>query len=308
LLALNLLLTVTWPQAIKQFDGYLRLEKSLSPNSVEAYSRDVRKLHQWLEFEQLKAGPLQVTTRLLRDFLATLTELGLSGTSQARTLSGIKAFYEFLIMEDLLKIDPTDTLESPKAGRHLPDTLSYPDIENLLAAIDLSTSEGLRSRALLEVLYSSGLRVSELCDLKLSNLYFEQGFMRVLGKGNKERLVPIGREAVKHLHFYLGGVRQHLTVQPGCEDLVFLSMRGKQLSRITVFTTIKKLAQLAGLRQTISPHTLRHSFATHLLEGGADLRAVQEMLGHVSITTTEIYTHLDRDYLRQVITEFHPRS
>jgi integrase/recombinase XerD len=205
LLALNLLLTVTWPQAIKQFDGYLRLEKSLSPNSVEAYSRDVRKLHQWLEFEQLKAGPLQVTTRLLRDFLATLTELGLSGTSQARTLSGIKAFYEFLIMEDLLKIDPTDTLESPKAGRHLPDTLSYPDIENLLAAIDLSTSEGLRSRALLEVLYSSGLRVSELCDLKLSNLYFEQGFMRVLGKGNKERLVPIGREAVKHLHFYLGG-------------------------------------------------------------------------------------------------------
>jgi len=293
---------MTWPQAIKQFDGYLRLEKSLSPNSVEAYRRDVRKLHQWLELENLQAGPLQVTTRLLRDFLATLTGLGLSSTSQARTLSGIKAFYEFLIMEDLLKIDPTDTLESPKAGRHLPDTLSYPDIESLLAAIDLST------RAVLEVLYSSGLRVSELCDLKLSNLYFEQGFMRVLGKGNKERLVPIGREAVKHLHFYLGGVRQHLTVQPGAEDLVFLSMRGRPLSRITVFTTIKKLAELAGLRQSISPHTLRHSFATHLLEGGADLRAVQEMLGHVSITTTEIYTHLDRDYLRQVITEFHPRS
>jgi integrase/recombinase XerD len=301
-------MTLTWPQAIKQFDGYLRLEKSLSPNSVEAYRRDVRKLHQWLELENLKAGPLQVTTRLLRDFLATLTDLGLSSTSQARTLSGIKAFYEFLIMEDLLKLDPTDTLESPKAGRHLPDTLSYPDIERLLAAIDLSTSEGLRSRALLEVLYSSGLRVSELCDLKLSNLYFEQGFMRVLGKGNKERLVPVGREAVKHLHFYLGGVRQHLNVQSGDEDTVFLSHRGKQLSRITVFTTIKKLAQLAGLRQTISPHTLRHSFATHLLEGGADLRAVQEMLGHISITTTEIYTHLDRDYLRQVITEFHPRS
>ena len=299
---------MTWPQAIKQFDGYLRLEKSLSPHSVEAYRRDVRKLHQWLELEKLKAGPLQVTTRLLRDFLAALTDLGLSGTSQARTLSGIKAFYEFLLMEDLLKIDPTDTLESPKAGRHLPDTLSYPDVERLLAAIDLSTTEGLRSRAVLEVLYSSGLRVSELCDLKLSNLYFEQGFMRVLGKGNKERLVPIGREAVKHLHFYLGGVRQHLPVQPGAEDTVFLSMRGRPLSRITVFTAIKKLAELAGLRQTISPHTLRHSFATHLLEGGADLRAVQEMLGHVSITTTEIYTHLDRDYLRQVITEFHPRS
>ena len=299
---------MTWPQAIKQFDGYLRLEKSLSANSVEAYQRDVRKLHQWLELENLKAGPLQVTTRLLRDFLAALTELGLSSTSQARTLSGIKAFYEFLIMEDLLKIDPTDTLESPKAGRHLPDTLSYPDIENLLAAIDLSTSEGLRSRALLEVLYSSGLRVSELCDLKLSNLYFDQGFMRVLGKGNKERLVPIGREAVKHLHFYLGGVRQHLTVQPGAEDLVFLSMRGRQLSRITVFTTIKKLAELAGLRQTISPHTLRHSFATHLLEGGADLRAVQEMLGHASITTTQVYTRLDFQHLAQVYDATHPRA
>ena len=299
---------MTWPQAIKQFEGYLRLEKSLSPNSVEAYRRDVRKLHQWLLLEELAAGPLQVTTRLLRDFLAALTGLGLSATSQARTLSGIKAFYEFLIMEDLLKLDPTDTLESPKPGRHLPDTLSYPDVEKLLAASDLSTLEGLRSRALLEILYSSGLRVSELCDLKLSNVYFDQGFMRVLGKGNKERLVPIGREAVKHLHFYLGGVRQHLVVQPGYEDVVFLNQRGTRLSRVTVFTTIKKLAEQAGLRQTISPHTLRHSFATHLLEGGADLRAVQEMLGHASITTTEIYTHLDRDYLKQVMTEFHPRS
>ncbi|MGI4872889.1 MAG: site-specific tyrosine recombinase XerD [Janthinobacterium lividum] len=299
---------MTWPQAIKQFDGYLRLEKSLSPNSVEAYRRDVRKLHQWLELEKLQAGPLQVTTRLLRDFLTALTELGLSSTSQARTLSGLKAFFEFLIMEDLLKNDPTDTLESPKAGRHLPDTLAYPDVEKLLAASDLSTPEGLRSRAMLEILYSSGLRVSELCDLKLSNVYTTEGFMRVLGKGNKERLVPVGREAIKHLHFYLGGVRQHLTVQPGAEDIVFLSHRGRQLSRITVFTTIKALAEKAGLRQTVSPHTLRHSFATHLLEGGADLRAVQEMLGHASITTTEIYTHLDRDYLRQVITEFHPRS
>jgi len=299
---------MTWPLAIKQFAGYLRLEKSLSPNSVEAYVRDVRKLHQWLELEQLRAGPLQVTTRLLRDFLAALTGFGLSSTSQARTLSGLKAFFEFLIMEDLLKADPTDTLEAPKAGRHLPDTLSYPDVEKLLSVIDLSTLEGLRARALLEILYSSGLRVSELCDLKLSNVYTEEGFMRVLGKGNKERLVPVGREAVKHLHFYLGGVRQHLEVKPGYEDVVFLNQRGTRLSRVTVFTTIKKLAEQAGLRQTVSPHTLRHSFATHLLEGGADLRAVQEMLGHVSITTTEIYTHLDRDYLRQVITEFHPRS
>ncbi|WP_046242702.1 site-specific tyrosine recombinase XerD [Hymenobacter terrenus] len=299
---------MTWPQALKQFDGYLRLEKSLSPNSVEAYVRDATKLQQFLLMEKLHLGPLQVTTPVLRDFLTTLQGLGLGATSQARTLSGLKAFFSFLIMEDLLKLDPTDTLEAPKTGRHLPDTLSYPEIEQLLAAIDLSTDDGLRARALLEVMYSSGLRVSELCDLRLSNMYAEQGFVKVLGKGNKERLVPIGREALKHLNFYLSGVRGHLDIKSGAEDFVFLSQRGRPLSRITVFTTLKKLAEQAGLRKTISPHTLRHSFATHLIEGGADLRAVQEMLGHASITTTEIYTHLDRDYLRQVITEFHPRS
>ena len=299
---------MTWPQAIKQFDGYLRLEKSLSPNSVEAYVRDATKLQQFLVFEKRHVGPLQVSTEVLREFLATLQGLGLGATSQARTLSGLKAFFNFLIMEDLLKLDPTDTLEAPKTGRHLPDTLSYPEVEQLLAAIDLSTDDGLRARALLEVMYSSGLRVSELCDLRLSNIYAEQGFVKVVGKGNKERLVPIGREALKHLNFYLSGVRGHLDLKPGSEDFVFLSQRGRPLSRITVFTTLKKLAELAGLRKTISPHTLRHSFATHLIEGGADLRAVQEMLGHASITTTEIYTHLDRDYLRQVITEFHPRS
>ncbi len=299
---------MTWPAAIRQFQGYLQLEKSLSPNSVEAYARDVRKLQQFLEMEQVRASPTQVTTRLLRDFLATLTDLGLGATSQARTLSGLKAFFNFLIMEDLLKLDPTDTLEAPKTGRHLPDTLSYPEIETLFGVIDLSTDEGLRARALLEVLYSSGLRVSELTDLRLSNIYADQGFIKVLGKGNKERLVPIGREALKHLNFYLSGVRGHLDIKPGAEDVVFLNARGSQLSRITVFTTIKKLAERAGLRLSISPHTFRHSFATHLIEGGADLRAVQEMLGHASITTTEIYTHLDRDYLRQVITEFHPRN
>ena len=299
---------MTWPVAIKQFQGYLRLEKSLSPNSVEAYVRDITKLQQFLVLEQRHLGPVQVDTPVLRAFLATLQGLGLSATSQARTLSGLKAFYSFLIMEDLLKLDPTDTLEAPKTGRHLPDTLSYPEIEQLLAIIDLSTDEGLRARALLEVLYSSGLRVSELCDLRLSNMYPELGFVKVVGKGNKERLVPIGREALKHLNFYLSGVRGHLDIKSGAEDVAFLSQRGRPLSRITVFTTLKKLAEQAGLRKTISPHTLRHSFATHLIEGGADLRAVQEMLGHASITTTEIYTHLDRDYLRQVITEFHPRS
>ena len=299
---------MTWPQALKQFDGYLRLEKSLSPNSVEAYVRDITKLQQFLIIQKRHVGPTQVSTVVLREFLATLQGLGLSATSQARTLSGLKAFFSFLIMEDLLKLDPTDTLEAPKTGRHLPDTLSYPEVEQLLAAIDLSTDEGLRTRALLEVLYSSGLRVSELCDLRLSNIYSDEGFMKVVGKGNKERLVPVGREALKHLNFYLSGVRGHLDIKFGSEDFAFLSKNGRPLSRITVFTTLKKLAELAGLRKTISPHTLRHSFATHLIEGGADLRAVQEMLGHASITTTEIYTHLDRDFLRQVITEFHPRS
>ena len=299
---------MTWPQAIKQFEGYLQLEKSLSPNSVEAYVRDARKLHQFLLSEGVPARPEQVTTRLLRDFLATLQGLGLGATSQARTLSGLKAFFSFMIMEDLIKLDPTDTLEAPKTGRHLPDTLSYPEVELLLNAIDLSTDAGLRARAFLEVLYSSGLRVTELCDLRLSNIAADQGFMKVLGKGNKERLVPVGREALKHLNFYISSVRAHLDIKPGAEDIVFLSKNGRPLSRITVFTTLKDLAEQAGLRKTISPHTLRHSFATHLIEGGADLRAVQEMLGHASITTTEIYTHLDRDYLRQVITEFHPRS
>ncbi|OUJ74311.1 site-specific tyrosine recombinase XerD [Hymenobacter crusticola] len=299
---------MNWSVSIKQFEGYLQLEKSLSPNSVEAYVRDIHKLRQYLEISKLPAGPEKVTTRLLRDFLAWLGELGMSATSQARTLSGIKAFYNFLIMEDLLLLDPTDTLEAPKIGRKLPDTLSYEEITQLLEAIDMSTNEGTRNRAIIEVLYSSGLRVSELTELRLSNLYVEQGFVRVTGKGNKERLVPIGRDALKHLGFYLSGVRTHLEIKPGNEDIVFLNRRGAGLSRIMVFNIIKDLAARAGIRKTISPHTFRHSFATHLIEGGADLRAVQEMLGHESITTTEIYTHLDRDYLKQVITEFHPRS
>ncbi|WP_426491779.1 site-specific tyrosine recombinase XerD [Hymenobacter sp. 102] len=298
----------TWSITIKQFAGYLQLEKSLSPNSVQAYVRDVEKLRQYLELEKLPASPQQVTTRILRDFLTWLGSLGMEATSQARTLSGIKAFYRYLIMEDLLTIDPTDTLDAPKTGRKLPDTLSYPEIEQILAGIDLSTAEGTRNRAMLEVLYSSGLRVSELTGLRLSNLFADQGFVRVTGKGNKERLVPIGRDALKHLGFYLQGIRAHLDIKPGHEDTVFLNNRGSGISRVSVFTIIKAAAEAAGIRKSISPHTFRHSFATHLIEGGADLRAVQEMLGHESITTTEIYTHLDRDYLRQIITEFHPRS
>ncbi|MBD2715146.1 site-specific tyrosine recombinase XerD [Microvirga sp. STR05] len=298
----------TWSVTLRQFEGYLQLEKSLSANSVEAYVRDAGKLRHFLELRHLPNSPKEVTTALLREFLEWLGGMGLSATSQARILSGIKAFFSFMIMEDLLTLDPTDTLEAPKTGRKLPDTLSYDEIVQLLDSIDLSTSEGTRNRAMLEVLYSSGLRVSELTDLRLSNVYADQGFVRVTGKGNKERLVPIGRDALKHVGLYLQGIRCHLDIKPGHEDFVFLNKRGSKLSRVTVFTVIKAAADKAGVRKSISPHTFRHSFATHLIEGGADLRAVQEMLGHESITTTEIYTHLDRDYLRQVITAFHPRS
>ena len=298
----------TWSITLRQFEGYLQLEKSLSANSVEAYVRDVGKLRYFLEIRHLPNNPKDVTTPLLREFLDWLGELGMTATSQARTLSGIKAFFSFMIMEDLLTLDPTDTLEAPKTGRKLPDTLSYEDIVQLLEAVDLSTAEGARNRAILEVLYSSGLRVSELTELRLSNVYVDQGFVRVTGKGNKERLVPIGRDALKHMGLYLQGIRCHLDIKPGHEDFVFLNRRGAKLSRIMIFNIIKEAAAKGGVRKTISPHTFRHSFATHLIEGGADLRAVQEMLGHESITTTEIYTHLDRDYLRQVITAFHPRS
>ncbi|MCC2545066.1 site-specific tyrosine recombinase XerD [Hymenobacter sp. BT175] len=297
-----------WSVSIKQFEGYLRLEKSLSGHSIEAYVRDAGKLRQYLEINRLTIPPEQVTSTIIQGFLAWLGELGMSATSQSRTLSGVKAFFDFLIMEDLISVDPTDTVASPKVGRKLPDTLAYEEIVLLLDAVDMSTDEGTRNRAMLEVLYSSGLRVSELTDLRLSNVYADQGFVRVKGKGNKERLVPIGRDALKHLSFYLSGVRCHLDIKPGHEDIVFLNRRGAGLSRVMIFTIIKGLAAKAGIQKTISPHTFRHSFATHLIEGGADLRAVQEMLGHESITTTEIYTHLDRDYLRQVITDFHPRS
>ncbi|RAK69821.1 site-specific tyrosine recombinase XerD [Hymenobacter edaphi] len=301
-------MALTWNLALKQFEGYLRLEKSLSGHSIEAYVRDVDKLRQYLEIRKLPARPEQVTSGIVRDFLAWLSELELTANSQARTLSGLRAFYKFLLIEDLAQQDPTDTVESPKLGRKLPDTLSYEEIEQLLAAIDLSTNEGTRNRAMLEVLYSSGLRVSELVGLRLSNMYVDQGFVRVMGKGSKERLVPIGRDALKHVGLYLEGVRCHLEVQRGSEDIIFLNRRGGALSRVMVFNIIKDTAAKAGIDKVISPHTFRHSFATHLIEGGADLRAVQEMLGHESITTTEIYTHLDRDYLRQVITAFHPRS
>ncbi len=297
-----------WNLHIKHFGNYLRLERSLSQNSVEAYVRDMEKLKQFMAMTHPEVTPLQVNARHLQGFLAYINELGMSAFSQARILSGIKAFYKYLHVEALVDKNPTVLIEGPKLGRKLPDTLSFVEIEKLLQAIDLSTPEGARNRAMIEMLYSSGLRVSELVGLRINNIYFDAGFLRVIGKGNKERLVPIGKEALKFLKIYLEEVRVHVPIEKKSENYVFLNRRGKNLSRVMVFTFIRQLALKTGLKKTISPHTFRHSFATHLIEGGADLRAVQEMLGHESITTTEIYTHLDRDYLRQVIQEFHPRS
>jgi len=299
---------VSWDVYIKQFRNYLKLERSLAGNSIEAYVRDITKLREFFEIKNLEVSPLKVSQANLVDFIEFLNELGMSPYTQARMLSGVKGFFKFLLYEQLIDKDPSELLESPKIGRKLPDTLEFHEIEALLAEIDLSTDGGTRNRAMLETLYSSGLRVTELIELRISNIYVEEGFVRVIGKGSKERLVPIGREALKYIRLYKDHVRVHLDIKKGHEDFLFLNMRGSHISRISVFTIIKDLALKAGIKKSISPHTFRHSFATHLIEGGADLRAVQEMLGHESITTTEIYTHLDRDYLKQIINEFHPRS
>ena len=299
---------MNWDTAIKQFGQYLKLERSLSQNSIEAYVRDVEKLKQFMELSGSKTSPLKTTSKELQKFIHYINELEISAHSQARILSGLKAFFKYLAYEDLIENNPAALLEGPKLGRKLPDTLAYAEIIKMFEAIDLSSAEGARNRAMLETLYSSGLRVSELVELRLANIYFDIGFLRVVGKGNKERLVPIGRDALKYLKIYIEEVRVHVPVIKGFESHAFLNRRGRKLSRVMVFLVIKGLTEKIGLRKSISPHTFRHSFATHLIEGGADLRAVQEMLGHESITTTEIYTHLDRDYLRQVVQEFHPRS
>lgn len=297
-----------WTPLIRQFRHYLKLERSLSENSIEAYTLDVQKLADFSEREFPQKNPLELELEHLRRFVNTLAALEISAYTQARIISGIKAFYRFLMYEDRINEDPAQLLEAPKLGRKLPDTLSYPEIEQLLEAIPLGEPEGHRNRAMLEILYSSGLRVSELVELKKSQVFADIGFLRVVGKGNKERLVPIGKDALRYLKIYQEQVRVHQTPTKGNEEYVFLNRRGQKLTRVMIFLIIKKTAEQAGIKKNISPHTFRHSFATHLIEGGADLRAVQEMLGHESITTTEIYTHLDRDYLRQVLTEFHPRK
>ncbi|MDB5158195.1 MAG: site-specific tyrosine recombinase XerD [Mucilaginibacter sp.] len=297
-----------WRSAIKGFQAYLKLEKSLSANSIEAYTRDIGRLYEYTETQNPKINPENVVLADLRNFITWVNNLGMIPSTQARILSGIKAFYKYLLMEDLIKSDPSELLESPKITRKLPDTLSYTDINKLIDAIDLSKPEGARNKAIMETLYGCGLRVSELTELKLSNLYLDIEFIKVFGKGSKERLVPIGGPAIKALKIWIEQVRVHTPIKKGEEDYVFLNRRGSRLSRVYIFMLIKDLALVTGLKKSISPHTFRHSFATHLVEGGADLRAVQEMLGHESITTTEIYTHLDREYLKGTIIQFHPRN
>ena len=297
-----------WQSELIGFKTYLRLERSLSGNTIEAYLHDVDVLIQFFNSRSSKKVLSDVSSNDLKEFLIWINELGMLPPTQARVLSGLKAFFKFLLLDNQIKVDPSALIESPKTSRKLPDTLSIIEINKLIEAIDLSKAEGMRNKAMLELLYGCGLRVSELTNLKISNLFLEIDFIKILGKGDKERLVPIGSEAIKFLRLFIEEVRVHITFKPGKEDFVFLNMRGSPISRVMVFLIIKNLAKKAGINKSISPHTFRHSFATHLIEGGADLRAVQEMLGHESITTTEIYTHLDRDYLRDTIIQFHPRS
>jgi integrase/recombinase XerD len=296
-----------WTTAIGEFEAFLKLEKGLSANTVTNYLADVEKLRQYLGIRESKAAPEALQVEDLDQFLLWIHELGLSARTQARILSGIKAFFRFLLLDEGIERDPTALLEGPKLGRKLPEVLTKDEIDSLLACIDLSTATGRRNKAMLEVLYSCGLRVSELVALRLSALNRTEGYVRVIGKGDKERLVPIGSVALKEIDLYMPD-RHALEAKPGNEDFLFLSHRGLKMSREMVFMVVRDLAAAAGIQKTVSPHTFRHSFATHLVEGGADLRAVQEMLGHESIITTEIYTHLDREYLREAILSHHPRS
>ena len=298
---------ITWEISIEQFVNFLRLERSLSSNSISAYKNDIKKLREYLSAKRETLYPTQIDFDHLKDFLHWINELGMSPTTQSRVISGIKAFFKYLLIENYIDQDPTELLESPKIGRRLPQVLTLDEIEQIMGAIDLSQPEGQRNKAILETLYSCGLRVSELIYLRLSNLYFNKGFIRVIGKGNKERLIPISQTAIREINHYRED-RKHLHIEDNFKDILFLNRRGKQLTRVMVFVIVKRLAEKAGINKNISPHTFRHSFASHLIEGGADLRAIQEMLGHESITTTETYTHLDRTYLRETIIEHHPRS
>ena len=295
-----------WEPYKKGFKAYLQLEKSLSDNSVQAYLRDIELLTNFLQEKKKLKAPSDIVLKDLQFFLKWITELGMTASSQARIISGLRSFYKYCQLEQISKTDPTTLLDAPKLKRSLPDVLGFDEIESMINKIDLSKAEGGRNKAILETMYSCGLRVSEVVNLRISQLYLDVGFVRVIGKGDKERLVPVGRSAIKHINIYKNTIRVHLEVKKGNEDVLFLNNRGSKLSRVMIFYIIKDLALKAGIKKTVSPHTFRHSFATHLVEGGADLRAVQEMLGHASITTTEIYTHLDREFLRKTLENFHP--
>lgn len=295
-----------WEPYKKGFKAWLQLEKSLAENSVEAYLRDIDKLTDYLQATNKLVTPQQLELKDLEKFVQWVNELGMTVASQSRIISGLRSFYTYCYTEQITTVNPTALLETPKQKRILPDTLSFNEIESIIARIDLSKPEGGRNKAILETLYSCGLRVSELVNLRISCLHLDIGFVRVIGKGDKERLVPIGSDAIKYINIYRNDIRVHISIKPGQEDFLFLNRRGNKLSRVMIFIMLKELAKKAGIEKRISPHTFRHSFATHLVEGGADLRAVQEMLGHESITTTEIYTHLDREYLRNTLHQFHP--
>jgi integrase/recombinase XerD len=295
-----------WDSYKNGFKGYLQLERSLSDHSVEAYLHDIEKLTQFLLMNQSAKSPAEIELKDLQHFIKWINELGMGQTSQARIISGIRSFFKYCLIEQICSKDPTQLLEAPKTKRKLPDTLSFEEIELVIAQIDQSSPEGGRNKAILETMYSCGLRVSEVINFKISGIYPDLGFIRVTGKGDKERLVPIGKDAIKYILIYKNNIRIHQKIQKNFEDFLFLNKRGTALSRVMIFYIIKEMVMKAGIKKIVSPHTFRHSFATHLVEGGADLRAVQEMLGHESITTTEIYTHLDRDYLRDTLQRFHP--
>ncbi len=299
---------MNWIESKKGYESFLRIEKSLSPNSVSAYVNDINKLIVFIEQNFPTLKPETVKLAQLRKFVEWMNVTGISPRTQARTISGIKSYYKFLLIEEAVENDPTTLLESPRIGRKLPEILTDDEINRLIEAIDVTKAEGLRNKAILETLSSCGLRVSELVDLKVSNLHFEQEFLRIAGKGERERLVPIGKRAIDDIKKYLINSRKKLVIEKGYENVVFLNRRGKKLSRVMIFTIIKNLADKIKLEKSISPHTFRHSFASTLVQGGADLRTVQEMLGHESILTTEIYAHLDKEYLKDTINKFHPRS
>lgn len=298
---------MNWKQAISDYCSFLRIERGLSENSILNYSLDITKLAKWLDENAISSTPINIEEETLQQFIYDVAK-DVNPRSQSRIISGLRGFFNYLMFEEYRKTNPLELIESPKTGRKLPDTLSTQEIDRIIQAIDLSTPQGERNRAILETLYGCGLRVSELTTLKISDLFFDEGFIKVTGKGNKQRFVPIGNATIKYINMYRNEVRVHQKIHPESIDTIFLNRRGKALTRAMIFTIVKRLVEKAGIKKTISPHTFRHSFATHLLENGADLRAIQQMLGHESITTTEVYTHIDKTHLTQVINTFHPRK